>query len=468
MTYEGLVILLFTVAVSAQLSSAQDYGRWKNCTFVQSNNTTNSFPFGFGCSSITIPVNEYGIKAKTGGSPDKYFILFDNFPMAQFNLCNLEPLISYTPSFNMEQTCSQMFCPQNGSADLSWIDKYITTISPQVALDAAGTKDMIIGLLQDYCFYCKGRPDFYDFQTLVWNRNCSNWNWTVPDAKCGSFDTGVPVSLGLQRRLGVSSPTVCYCHKYDRFRFKCDYIHGMIVFYFEIIPFFRIVVGVFVTLLITILLVIPTWYRRIEQTIKELRVRRSKLEIFSDYIQLRFLVVNFTGLSCWMMLIGNFFTMNLVGIYSERSTLYKHQLDNAFLAFAVFLYGVSIGLTLILWVNVLHESRTLNSEVPLWRKVITFLYAAGLTVMGFFLFLGQSVVERDHILTSVSSYIAYSAGAFFVIVIGLGYLFYGLRLIFLLTQKGNRLSALNMRVRSLYEKLTFSLPSTCSYLQEQQ
>lgn len=96
-------------------------------------------------------------------------------------------------------------------------------------------------------------------------------------------------------------------------------------------------------------------------------MRKPLKPTLAEFLNLRFLAIIYLGMSLITMLIANVFTLNFTGIYNERG-IYQHQLDNAFLSCAAFLMVVSMGLTLILWVNILHYAKTMNSAIPLWRK----------------------------------------------------------------------------------------------------
>jgi hypothetical protein len=151
-------------------------------------------------------------------------------------------------------------------------------------------------MMHDYCFCCRDRPsddDFYLFHDLIrTNGSCPAWTWTIPDDKCGSYDVGLPFSHGIQNRVILRSPTTCYCHQMDRYRFACDYMNGAIVFFIEVMPFIGLSFGI-ITMCITLgLVAIPTYVRKV----RTLRKKAGK-EIIMELIDLKFLSVVYMSIT---------------------------------------------------------------------------------------------------------------------------------------------------------------------------
>src|SRR3989338_11360627 len=119
------LLLVLGITIAYELSAAQNYGRWLNCTYIQPYNNTSTFPKAFGCSKVISPIRAYGIQIMAGPNLDKYLEIYDNFPLSQNNLCSWEPLAGY--GFTMQQSCLQYFCSANNT-DRSWLNSYVTSV----------------------------------------------------------------------------------------------------------------------------------------------------------------------------------------------------------------------------------------------------------------------------------------------------------------------------------------------------
>ncbi len=364
-----LALCIYSCCVRFTLGAVgRDLGRWTNCTW-DATNDTNAFPTAFGCSKIVAPINQYGLNIKQGSNPDKYIIIYDNFPLSQNNLCLWEPLASY--GFKMEQTCMQYFCSANSTnTDHSWLYNYAATVGYHVNLDKEGTYDLLHAMIQNYCFYCKDRPpndDFKAFHQAIRNNGTCSFTWTTPDPKCGSFDTGVPYAFGLQRRVQLASPTACFCHKYNRFRFTCDSMHGAVTFVYEVISFLGFAYSIFTMPFVLLLVIIPIHVRKIIAVHKGAKVGFK--EAITELADLRYAACCYLTCTIPTMITSDIFTLNFVGILSSRG-VYLHELDLTFGLVTALLALTAHGLALSNWVNVLHYASTMQYKVPIWRMYV--------------------------------------------------------------------------------------------------
>ena len=193
---------------------------------------------------------------------------------------------------------------------------------------------------------------------------CSNFTWTVPDPKCGDFNKGFPYSLGHQRRFKLKSPTMCFCHQYDRFRFACDDdIHGAITFFIEILPFLIWVLGIFNAIVTWPLVILPIHARKFIK----IRAKMQFQQVVTELLDLRYVSCCYMTIALPLMNVSDALALNFDKLFYERG-IYQHQVDFAFAATAAILMITAHGLALINWVNLLHYASTLDSRVPLWRK----------------------------------------------------------------------------------------------------
>jgi hypothetical protein len=354
------------------LEGYRDFGRWQNCTWISQGQNTSSFPFAFGCSKIVAPVNGIGINVMPSDNLDKYLLIYDVFPLAHENLCKWEPFGGL--GFNMERTCKQYFCSSANSTDgdKAWLNKYIPAISQYTRLDATNSYDLINSMMHNYCFYCKERvlanDNFYEFHELIrQNGTCSNWTWTIPDSKCGgALDTGLPFSQGISLRWKLRSPTNCYCHFNDRYRFGCDAMNGMIVFFFEVIPFIGLSASVVTALITYVLVVIPMWVHKIRKIHVERKMHGLTLDLlWTQLTDLSFIAMLYLSVETVFCVVSDSFTLPVRGIGNERS-IYEHQLDPTFLTGGGLLLLAVLGLLLLNWVNVLYKSNNNEDRTPLW------------------------------------------------------------------------------------------------------
>jgi hypothetical protein len=302
-----------------------------------------------------------------------------------------------------------------------------------------------------------GPAQYSDYYAYRKNSN-TNLNWDINKLDGVLNVTEMRYNLSdynFETTLGIT-PYACYC-PYLRFGSRCGITTRIsIPFFLESLPWINLVLGLFCTLVFSLICVIP----KIAQIYKKKVKSGPETAIRDTLTDLEFIAVVTAPISMASNSISNPF----VFVYFYYS--YANIIGNIFIVLSYLFFGISVVSLLVQWLHVFDSASSLQlkSKLSVKNRIVLaifslsiafFVIVAALMYIIFFVVAGIMPVPNVVLRTMVS--VLYSVVVVFFSLFAGGFLIYGFRMYFMLRKNQSDLNFIKLKLTRFMIAVNISL-----------